>query len=1307
MAHSSTAPDAERERKETFTTFEITKGQKNHVTPPSYADDTTINLSENSLKVLERRYLRRDIDGSLLETSAGMFYRIAHHIAGPEAEYGGDADALTKTFYDLLTELRFFPNSPTFTGAGTPLGQLAACFVLPISDDMGRDSDGIFSTLRVAALIQQTGGGNGFSFSRLRPKGDVVHTSSGRATGPVGFLRVYDQAFGEIAQGGCLLPETLVFTEAGLMRMDELVDVDKEGWQSHSLTLPTDDGQRASPRGFNNGVAPVLRVETEQGLTITGTHNHKVKVMTSEGPAWRRLDSLQPDDSILVMLGQHQGKLRALHSPQKSHGNQSSIEFPPVVDEPLAFVLGYLAGDGFVAEAESDHRIGFSVAHNSYLIEELPRLLQIVFPGCTVHTQQKSGDASVTLVIDSALVKRFLQMNGFVKGKSHAVNVPRLIRRSPAPIVGAYLRGLFEADGALSHHYPQLNTTSERLAHEVATLLIGLGCPVCIRSNQYTERWGSRRQWIVRIQSHEGLAAWRARIGCDQRSRFVVCYTFQPNLEKETSYLLPYPNWWTGLVLDAITLPQIDGRQRGQSVNFRATDPTLRRKLLRYSRGDRQLTLSGYRELAAAHPEFAEHARPIDNLWFVTVSKTEDAGEALTLDLEVDENHTYLANGMVTHNTRRGANMAVLRVDHPDIEQFITCKAEEGTVTNFNISVAITDEFMQAVKNDTDFELRSPRDGKVWKTVNARVLFAKIIHYAHRNGEPGALFIDTINRSNPVPHLYELEATNPCGEQALGPYENCCLGSIHLGVHVREDADGGIIVDWAALERTIRESTHFLDNVVSANAYVPAVPEVAEAAFRARRIGLGIMGLGDLMYKLGIRYGSAEGQEFAGQVMEFVRYHCMAKSIELSAERGPFLAFQGSIYDPQRPGGMLWQPPTPIAPYRRDWGRPSVNWAGIVEGIQRHGIRNAAQTTVAPTGTIATVSGCEGYGCEPVFALGYIRHFKDGDKDVELVYTSPLFEQALDKTDLSEARKKIIKQHAATYGSVQELDGLPAELRHTFVVSSDISADEHVRMQAAIQAFVDNSISKTCNFPEGATEADVANAYLLAWELGCKGLTVYVTGSRQEVVLETKATREKKVDGEVAAESSPALYVNSTNGHHPEEAAVVFTKRPRPQLLQGSTYRKDTPLGTAYITVNSDNEGEPFEVFLNIGKAGSDVSAVSEAIGRLISLTLRMPAALPPSERLRWVMDEMAGIGGGRALGFGANRVRSLPDGVAQVISEHLSGLPKHLESVSGEQMALPLADRPIGDLCPDCGEAAFLNVEGCKKCAICGYSEC
>ena len=881
IAPPQAAAPPSKNRHGAHTVIEHVKGDRQPLTPPDYVNDAAINLSENSVKVLEKRYLRRDLDGSFLETPAGMFFRIAYHMAQVDGQHGGDPNVSARTFYNLLTERRFYPNSPTFTGAGTPLGQLAACFVLPIADDMGRAGDGIFSTLRVAALIQQTGGGNGFCFSRLRPKGDVVLTSSGRATGPVGFLRVYDQAFGEIAQGG----------------------------------------------------------------------------------------------------------------------------------------------------------------------------------------------------------------------------------------------------------------------------------------------------------------------------------------------------------------------------------------------------------------------------------------------------------------SRRGANMGVLRVDHPDIEQFIVCKADEGKIANFNISVAITDEFMRAVRDDKDFTLRNPRDNQPQRTLRARDLFDKIIKYAHHNGEPGALFIDAANRSNPVPHLYELEATNPCGEQWLGPYENCCLGSINLAVHVKRGAEGKAEVDWDLLRRSVQESTHFLDNVVSANAYVPAVPEVAEAAYRARRIGLGIMGLGDLMYELGIRYGSEEGQEFAAQIMEFVRFHCMSKSVELARERGPFLAFSGSIYDDLQPGGMQWKAPKPLAPFQRDWKRPALEWQSIVRSIKKFGIRNAAQTTVAPTGTIATVCGVEGYGCEPVFALGYIRHFKDGDKTVELPYTSPLFDRALATTDLGEERKQEIRRHVADMGSCQELDDLPEAVRHTFVVSGDISADEHVMMQAAIQAFVDNSISKTCNFPEGATEEDVAKAYMLAWETGCKGLTVYVTGSRQEVVLETKATREKKGGDKAAptpvapaAVPGPAALNGNgfAGGHHDTHPAggqkearkvdtskPVMTKRPRPGRLHGSTYRKETPLGTAYITVNSGDDGEPFEVFLNVGKAGSEVSALSESMGRLISLVLRMPADLPSSERLRWVMDEMAGIGGGRPVGFGANRVRSLPDGIAQVLAEHLSELPPAKEEVSAAQLALPIAHRPIGDICPECGEASFLNVEGCRKCAICGYSEC
>lgn len=461
---------------------------------------------------------------------------------------------------------------------------------------------------------------------------------------------------------------------------------------------------------------------------------------------------------------------------------------------------------------------------------------------------------------------------------------------------------------------------------------------------------------------------------------------------------------------------------------------------------------------------------------------------------------------------------------------------------------------------------------------------------------------------------------------------------------------------------------------------------------RARRIGLGIMGLGDLFYKLGVSYGLPRSLALAEQIMEFVRYHAMKTSINLAKERGAFPEIEGSIYSHPAPGVMPWS--TPKHQYdslgaSMQWNAPKLDWSLIEEGIAKHGIRNAAQTTIAPTGTIATVCGCEGYGCEPVFALGYIRHFKDGDKDVELAYTSPIFEEALSKLQgISDQRKEEIKKHVATYGSCQDLADLPDYFRSTFVVSGDIPAINHVEMQAALQTFVDNSLSKTINFPVGATVEDVADAYKLAWTLGCKGLTVYVTGSRDQVVLETKATKDAKI-GQPKPE--------------PVDTSPVPVKRPRPAHLQGTTHRKNTPLGHAYVTINSDQEGEPFEAFLNVGKAGSETSAVSEAMGRLISLILRMPSQIQPTDRLGWIVDELGGIGGGRPMGFGNHRVRSLPDGIAQVLAEHLAF---HATPDPEEQPDTP-GFGSIGDICPECGEATFLNVEGCRKCASCGYSEC
>ena len=497
-------------------------------------------------------------------------------------------------------------------------------------------------------------------------------------------------------------------------------------------------------------------------------------------------------------------------------------------------------------------------------------------------------------------------------------------------------------------------------------------------------------------------------------------------------------------------------------------------------------------------------------------------------------------------------------------------------------------------------------------------------------------------------------------------------------------------------------ATRFLDDVVQANSYVPAVPQLQLAAFRARRIGLGIMGLADLMYHVGVRYGSDPGQEFSAQVMEFIRFHTMLTSIELAKIRGSFEAIEGSIYDPEN---LVWQPPIPLQDYQGDWNRPEINWSNVVGGIRKHGIRNAAQTTVAPTGTIATVAGCEGYGCEPVFALAYIRHVDDNGRDLQLQYTSPLFNQALIEAGLDEQIRASIIDQVMEIGTCQDITMIPQKIRDAFVVSQDITAEEHVRMQAAMQAFVDNSLSKTINFPEITTEEDIAKVYRLAWELGCKGITVYVTGSRQKVVLETHAVAKEKQN----------LILEPVKSDPSEKSNWKEAKKPRPRRLPGNTIYVETPLGKTFVTVNENGGHQPFEVFVNTAKAGSETAAVSEAIGRLISYILRMVSPITPRERLIEVWRQLSGIGGGRPLGFGPNRVRSLPDGVAQALEEYLKNSDSSEtifdEDGNGYYPASDLNPEQtksrIGDLCPECGEAAVVYEEGCRKCYACAYSEC
>jgi len=588
--------------------------------------------------------------------------------------------------------------------------------------------------------------------------------------------------------------------------------------------------------------------------------------------------------------------------------------------------------------------------------------------------------------------------------------------------------------------------------------------------------------------------------------------------------------------------------------------------------------------------------------------------------------------------TRRGANMGVLRVDHPDIVEFIECKLDGG-MTNFNISVAATDAFMDALARGADYDLVNPRTGLVAGRLSAREIFERIVRAAWRTGDPGLVFIDRINQSpaNPTPEVGLIEATNPCGEQPLLPFEACNLGSVNVAKFVRERG-GQPEIHWDELERVARLAVRFLDDVIEVNPYpLPAIDVMVKAN---RRIGLGVMGWADLLFTLGIPYDSDQALDLAGRLMAFIEEKGHDQSAKLAEERGPFPNWSRSIY---RSGRSL---------------------------------RNSTVTTIAPTGTISMIAGCSS-GIEPVFALAFEHRVKGPDGERVLPFVSETFERlGRQRGFYTEA----LMAEVARRGSLHGLAGVPDDARAVFKTAHEIDYTWHVRHQAAFQRHTDNGVSKTINLPREATTDDVANAYLLAWEEGCLGITVFRDGCKGSQVLTAGLREEAASDLEVS------------------ERGV----KPRPHSLVGRTYRMETPIGTAFITVNDTESGDPFEVFVQVGKAGTDTMAVAEALGRLVSLVLRLPSPLSAERRLEEVINQLSRIGGGQPTGFGAAKVLSLPDALARTLGEHI-GQPRR-DAASG---ALAAGLRRVGDLCKECGQATVIYEEGCKKCLSCGYNEC
>jgi len=579
--------------------------------------------------------------------------------------------------------------------------------------------------------------------------------------------------------------------------------------------------------------------------------------------------------------------------------------------------------------------------------------------------------------------------------------------------------------------------------------------------------------------------------------------------------------------------------------------------------------------------------------------------------------------------TRRGANMAIMRIDHPDIMDFIKVKADLTVLQNFNLSVAITDDFMKALVADGEYDLVNPRNDQVVKKQSATKIFRQIVKQAWLSGEPGIVFIDRINDFNPTPKAGMIESTNPCGEQPLLPYESCNLGSINLANMVK-----GGQVDYEKLGKTVELAVHFLDNVVDINRY--PLPAIEKTTKENRKIGLGVMGFADMLIQLGHPYSSPDATKVAEEVMRFIDDKAFAKSCQLGESRGAFPNFADSIYGQKDPN----QP-----------------------------VRNATRTTIAPTGTISILAGASS-GVEPLFAVSYVRRVMDND---ELFEVNPYFEKIAKEKGFysTELIRKIA--HA---GSLQGIEEIPLKYRKLFETAHDITPQNHIDIQAAFQKFTNNAVSKTINFGHDATVRDVEEAFLLAYKTGCKGLTIYRDGCRDNQVLNIGKTDKKQ------AAAPPAA----------PPGAQVLVKRDRPAMLFGRTFQMITGCGPMYVTINEDENHRVFELFNTVGKAGGCAASQNEAIGRLVSLAWRSGMAPEP------IVKELIGISCHKPAGFGENRVTSCADAIAKALRQRL-------EETNGKDKTLASESMSCG-ACPECG-GVVEHEGGCHVCHSCGYSEC
>ena len=1178
-----------------------------------------LKLSENSLRVLEKRYLKKDENGKVVETPREMFSRVAKCISEADRIFKKPEEEiakLEKDFFDMMSGLEFMPNSPTLMNADRDLSQLSACFVLPIEDSM----DSIFDSIKATALIHKSGGGTGFSFSRLRPKSSTVRSTGGIASGPISFMKVFDAATQAVKQGG-----TRRGANMGILRVDhpDILDFisckenDKEINNFNISVAVTEEFMRKVVKEEEYELINPNTKKAVKKLSAKMVFDLMVKMAHKNGepgiifidrinnnnptPLLGKIESTNPCVVGDTLVSTEKGLMR-MRDLVKNY-SQGGISI--LTDNR---VLDILYGSGESGNLATETKTGVSLRGitTSFSTGKKPVYKVITESGFELNATADHG---------------LMTQNGWLEVKDLRPGVDKVFIQSGC--------GKFNSDSLLPFLVKNEHTGENGKEYK-------LNLP-----QNWTKELGQVLGWLV----GDGWL----RDG-DRNCR--VGFTFSQDDKEILSYLKPIINGFYGADIKEVIRENNVYHLSYHSKYFIEFFKALGVKAVQSDEKEVPHTLFMATEDAA--------------IGFLQGLFTADG----TIGIQDVNNTTYIRLTAKSSKLLKGIQLLLL---------------------NFGIKSKIYDRSRQERKgfeytarngekrtyklDGKLFELSVSRDAvplfldKVGFLVNKHSLkIEKLLcrRYYHVCFEEAIKSVE-LSGEQEVYDLTEPETltfitngfiSRDCGEQPLLPYESCNLGSVNLFA-LLQDAGDHYELDWDRLEEVVRLAVHFLDNVIEVNKYpLPAIDEMTK---KTRKVGLGVMGWASALAKMMIPYDSEEALQLAEKVMSFVQTQARKESMELAASRGTFPAFKGSIYDKE-------------------------------SGLK---LRNATLTTIAPTGTISIIAGPCSSGIEPMFAISYYRaNVLDNDKMIEI---ESAFKEVMEARGLYS--RKLMEKIAQT-GSICDMEEIPSDIRRAFVTAHDITPEWHIKMQAIFQKYTDNAVSKTVNFHQDAGVEDVREVYMLAYELGCKGVTIYRDKSRDEQVLNVGSKDTSKQVVPVSAETGR------------------IAPRPRPEVVMGTTTKVSTGCGNLYVTINTDQDNRPFEVFTQMGKAGGCAASQLEAIGRLASLAFRSGVDV------KVIIEQLRSIRCPSPSWEKGCRIFSCADAIARVIERRLlnpqveANVPVSSERVftqvakSEEQLESHITgsiDDITGNIvgvCPDCG-GALRHEEGCVKCSACGYTKC